>query len=57
MSSWVIPSSKDRPENVGIGFDHGQWGMRRNRAIARGDLIYFWQSGVFSTRTASVSSS
>lgn len=45
MSSWVIPSSAERPENVRIGFDHGQWGMRQNRAIARGDLIYFWQSG------------
>ena len=44
MSSWVIPSSAERPENVGIGFEHHVWGMKKHRSIARGDLIYFWQS-------------
>ena len=44
MSSWVIPSSAERPENVEIGFKHHVWGMKQHRPIARGDLIYFWQS-------------
>lgn len=44
MSAWVFPVSAGTPENVAIAFEHRQWGMKQNRSVESGDLIYFWQS-------------
>ncbi|GAA5165907.1 HNH endonuclease [Ornithinimicrobium tianjinense] len=45
MTSWVVTIDRQHPGHWAIAKEHGFWDLTRGRAIAAGDLVYFWQAG------------
>ncbi|EWT07997.1 hypothetical protein N864_11740 [Intrasporangium chromatireducens Q5-1] len=45
MTAWIFAIREGKEEHLRIALQHGFWDTKYNAVVAKGDAVYFWQSG------------